>query len=578
MSPSLAPSAAPVVTEPPSSAPSSGPSTFVDVDAVAPSSGNESPTALTPTAPTPTASTPTAPTPTASTSTAPTPTAPTPTAPIGSDTNNAGVNGGEEPPKGDDSNDTLPIILGAVCGGIAVLVAISFFVMKRQRKSSLEDSKLPVGDVEKGISPEDEEHKNILQLLADGTPSTPAMLPNKKKRRISSAKRAQLSTPETLGSIEESESPRVFPIERPPPDPRTLPAPRPPPAPSVDDDDLSDEVGFEVALKDRKEYDKNQKPAKNLMNAFADAEKQGPWAQALAAAAAASTAALLIDASDENESVDDTSTEDDDDTEGPEEASATSQADNKAVVDPTLRPDSPTPTMLSTDESLYIEGSTVASPMEGSDQKSVGKAESAEVQYGSRNQLDDESEAESQPGALTPRRSRTYDTPATYKKPEKGDVTIPRSSSGGKSTITGASVRPRRQSSEYSRSRDSLEARKNLPQAEDLSSNRAVRPQAEYVPTASFVQQQIARYSDDSPETSPKEISQETTSKTSPNEGSDQKSQGAPEKDDAWNSFLSELSKAEEQFFNPSLPPSGRHHASNRATSPTPPPPARSPP
>jgi hypothetical protein len=468
----------------------------------------------------------------------------------------------------DTSGSDLPLILGVVCGGVVFLIALAYFLMRCCRKSQAAAT-AKKGDEEEAadkdtLSPEEyeeacrREEEEIQRLIAMGTPATPKIFPRKRSK---SATRKN-STPTTLGSITESNS--DF-IEASPSD--VIEAYNGPSSPSFasgaalatdDDDTVEDEEekggeqGFEIALQDRMEFNKSQVPVKNLIRDFTETEKN-----ALAVTAAASAAALVAKAqsndrdiaikveeeeTDDEEEESEKANDDEDPSIGHEDAVEEEEArpvSPSPYIDPRSRPISPTSSdMLSVDDSLFIEGdSFVASASVGGDVLAGGKAkQSNETQVSSRSHLDSDMDMSvGEPGPLSPGSQR-----------QKNRLQVRAYGTNSKvkpAVYSGVSVRPRRQSSEYSRGRESLGSESTRPQAEDLSSDRATRPRAEYMPSTgkSNVKSQIERFSSGEDQVSPREVGRKKVIQDDDMEPTS----------DAWSGFLNELSRAEEQFFNP---------------------------
>jgi hypothetical protein len=426
------------------------------------------------------------------------------------------------------------------------------------------------------------EEEEILRLIALGTPATPKMFPMSKKRsRSKSATRKIPSTPTTLGSIKESPS-DVLDISDGTGSVGSTGGANDDGA--MHGEEKGGEQGFEIALQDRMEFKKSQIPVKNLIQDFTSSQDFTQAEKNTAAALAAATGGTLVGLAQSVDRQRSSTTEVEsrsstkDDEEGKRSSTKENTVGSGDVVkqeeprpispNPSagrqLRPISPSPSVgrqhrpisptqsdmmsiMSTDDSLYLEGnSTVASTSVAGDKSAGGKAkESGRAQLSSSSLLDRErSTGDStvgEPGQIIP---AAYSTKQEEKSQER---TIGTSGNINKSPgYSGVSVRPRRQSSEYSRNRESMmDSRRTRPQAEDLSSDRAAVPRAEYMPSTgnSFVKDQIQRFSNDG-----------NSDSTSPREGnrkSVQQGTGLDAPSDAWSGFMNELAKAEEQFFNP---------------------------
>jgi hypothetical protein len=455
------------------------------------------------------------------------------------------------------TNDDLPLILGAVCGGVVLLIALAYIYLRCCRKSQAAAAAMK-GDEENAAdkdtqSPEEyeeacrREEEEIQRLLAMGKPATPKIFPMSRKRSKSATKKN--STPTTVGSIEEKESPSDLveaysssyvsgdalatddgTVQDEEKDEEKG-------GEQGEDEEMGGEQGFEIALQDRMEFKKTQIPVKNLIRDFTEAEKN-----ALAATAAAASSATLVAMAQSNDREHlDNAKDDEKEKSSPKEDNAVGKEEARPsspspTIDRQSRPVSPTPSdVFSVDDSLYIEGdSFVASPSVGGD---VSK-QSSKTHLTSKSHLDDMSVGE--PGPLSPGSQRQKNKIAEKLQGRA----IGTSNSVKPAVYSGVSVRPRRQSSEYSRGRESLmESERTKPQAEDLSSDRAARPRAEYMPSSgkSNVKNQIERFSSPGSSLSPKEGGRKKVTQDDDMEPTS----------DAWSGFMNELSRAEEQFFNP---------------------------
>ena len=505
----------------------------------------------------------------------------------------------ENPDRGspDDDKDMLPILLGAICGGLALIVAAVAIVLRRKRGGSAAPKKYggeavarSVKDIESGKPGMDE-----------GLVATP---PSKKHRSRSAS--LQNQTPVTaLDSI--AETPADF-------DEETL---------SEGEPAAGGEFGVELELDDTSLKSKERPSRKNLMGSFASAvSKKEPEPPAVVSSWNNN---LKEDEVDDMNSVFSGSrasgiqtvkSQDEDSVMLTEDQTAEPGKIVPRPVSPSLSD------MMSVDESLYLEGSTVAT---------------FDAKTTTSSHPDDESKY-SVPGAHYVARALGFQkakpatsdvSPKTQEmanvasepvppKPEPELEPVPQSPTPSYSSNRSVPSRSEKKTAENLDGKKAAEvldatpqrkttpvARTPLPkEAETVSEFRRASP-AHMGASVRRPRAGLFTRSGTGHVTPPKSKSYTTALSEEPgspeiettlaevrtgrskrggflgNRKEEQSVEVPPENQDAWNSFLSELAKVEDEFFNPSRQAKqttspkqqAKKQSWKRSTSPPPPPP-----